>query len=633
MCGIVGLSSSNLGGNPALALSRIEHRGPDGTGAFQSRAMDCWLGHRRLAIIDTSAAAHQPMVSKCGRFVIAYNGEIYNFRELRAQLKAEGMNFRSTSDTEVLLELFALRGLACLSELNGMYAFAVYDTLREYLYLCRDPNGIKPLYFFNVDGAFGFASEIKALLPLMTRAPTLDARAINRYLSYMWCPGEGTPFQEVRKVRPGEMLVVCRGNVISRQRFQYGPDERTEVVDAASFRCELEKAVRRQLIADVPVGSFLSGGLDSSSVVAFAVRHNPEIVCFTIEQDGQEDTGVQSDLPFAVTVAKHLNVRLESVKLRSQQMCDELPGIIGQLDEPQTDPAALATQIIARRARALGVKVLLSGVGGDDILAGYRRHTALYWLELFGPVPSGIGAVMRHALRYLDHRRTLVRQLARIAERAGSSRRDQLVGLFAWNGRGVTESLFTDRMRQQLLHCQADQPFTEFLERLPLNEHLVKQCLALEQEYYLPDHNLAYADKMSMAEGVEIRVPLLDREIVRICRAQPGGRLMRRGVPKALLKDAMRGILPDQVINRQKVGFGAPVRRWIANELREVVHDCLSPTRLRNRGLFEPGCVAELIDRNEHGHVDGAYLILALVCLELWMRQFMDGSYAWAKSA
>lgn len=634
MCGIIGLVGDVARDRFDLALSRISHRGPDGQGVYVGPGGSVLIGHRRLAIIDTTAGGHQPMVSRCGRFVISFNGEIYNYRELRRDAESRGSVFTSSSDTEVLLELFARQGESCIPRLNGMYAFAIFDVERRRLFVVRDPWGIKPLYYFQAGERFGFASEIKALVPLMKDSPTIDPAAIHRYLHYLWCPGSGTPLREVRKVRPGEIMEVdATGRVVGRRFPRHETDVASTRADAVvrpeDVLAALDESVQRQLVSDVPVGSFLSGGLDSSAVVALASKHHPGISCYTIDQEGGADAGVESDLPFAKDVAAHLSVPLKIVRMRAVSLQEELPGLVAQLDEPQADPAALAVREIARVAREDGIKVLLSGIGGDDLFAGYRRHQVLYWSAQLELLPKWLRTGAQRLVGRMDHRRAWVRQLARLNPGSLSKGRDQMLGLFGWLSSDETSRLFAPGIREQIQHDPVDRPFRDFLEEMPDDTEVLRQCLALEQEFFLPDHNLAYADKMSMQAGVETRVPILDARLVSLSRSLRRSELMKRGVPKYLLKSALRGVLPDRIIDRKKVGFGAPVRRWVREDLRDMVHDCLSADSLRSRGLFEAGRVAELIRRNERGEIDGAYTILALICVELWCRAYIDGEFSW----
>src|SRR5256714_12526391 len=321
MCGIVGMwMRQNGDASLSDALDAIAHRGPDGRGEYRDERHGVVLGHVRLSIIDLSPAGAQPMASDDGQVVLALNGEIYNFRELRAELEARGVAFRGHSDTEVLLRLYLADGLAILQRLNGIFAFAIYDSRRGELVLARDALGVKPLYFCESVAGLAFASEIKALSVLTTLGDTLDLPAIQRYLSFLWCPGEGTPFLDVRKLPPGEFIRISAGRIVERRRWYTLPQcrlrpRRVRADEAvASVQEALRRAVQRQLVADVPIGAFLSGGLDSSAVVAFAREHVPDIRCFTIEATGGGDAGETDDLPYARRVAQHLSVPLDVVR-------------------------------------------------------------------------------------------------------------------------------------------------------------------------------------------------------------------------------------------------------------------------------------------------------------------------------
>ena len=355
MCGILGLSGHF---NPLLiqeGLASIAHRGPDDFGVYISPESNVALGHNRLSILDLSPQGHQPMTSADGLVVLVFNGEIYNFRGLRFELEQKGYIFNGHSDTEVLLKLYLQHRTSSngvpnmLQRLNGIFAFAIWDADRGELLVARDALGVKPIYY-NADGkSFAFASEIKALLPSSVGARGLDIAAIDRYLSFLWCPGEGTPSSQVHKLPPGEALWVKEGRIAERFRwyqlpaFQLGgKNSNLGLADAVrGTEHYLRQAVQRQLVADVPVGAFLSGGLDSSSVVAFAREQNPDIRCFTIECTGSSEEGIPDDLPYARRVAAHLNVPLEIVRIDAARMAEDLPAMVVQLDEPLADPAPL----------------------------------------------------------------------------------------------------------------------------------------------------------------------------------------------------------------------------------------------------------------------------------------------------
>ncbi len=633
MCGIVGMWMRQEGDfSLSDSLDAIAHRGPDGRGEYRNERSGVMLGHVRLAIIDLSPAGAQPMASDDGQVVLVFNGEIYNFRELRAELAARGVAFRGHSDTEVLLRLYLADGLAILPRLNGIFAFAIYDSRSAELLLARDALGVKPLYYCESIAGLAFASEIKALSALTGPGATLDLPAIQRYLSFLWCPGEGTPFVDVRKLPPGELMRISAGRIVERRRwytlpqFKFMP-KRLRVDDAlASVQDALRRAVERQLVADVPIGAFLSGGLDSSAVVAFARKQVPGIRCFTIDAAGGGDAGETNDLPYARRVAQHLDVPLDVVRVDSVRMAGDIERMVWQLDEPLADPASLNVLYICELARSAGIKVLLSGVGGDDLFAGYRRHVALRYERLWSWLPPVARAALCRATKRLDQRSGFGRRLARLFAGADESGDERLVSYFAWAQRDDLLPLYSAEMLAAVQHSRAGQPMLDFLLGIPMNHTPMERMLALEQRFFLADHNLVYTDKMSMAAGVEVRVPYLDTDLVELAARIPDGLKQRGRVGKWVLKKAMEPYLPQDVIYRRKTGFGAPLRRWMRSELRELLGDLLSEESLRRRGLFEPGTVQRLIADNDAGRRDAAYLLFSLVCIEIWCRRFLDGT-------
>jgi asparagine synthase (glutamine-hydrolysing) len=642
MCGIVGRWLSGTPGAPIeRALALLEHRGPDDRGVWVDTRSGLELGHQRLSIIDPSPAGHQPMCSSDGRHVLVYNGELYNYRELRAELVAGGHEFRGASDTEVLLAMFVEHGQRALSRLNGMFALALFDRETGELWLARDTFGIKPLYFSDQAGGFTFASELKALLALAPVAPELDVRALYRYLSFLWCPGTATPLRAVSRVAPGELLVVRGGRLVERRRWaapSFARGARRERAGASEVARALQRSVERQLVSDVPLGAFLSGGLDSSAVVAFARRHRPNLDCFTIVPSGGPDAGDSSDLPYARQVARHLGVRLHEVPISSARLAADVERMVYQLDEPMADPASLNVLYISQAARQQGIEVLLSGVGGDDLFAGYRRHRALatepLWTWLPGPMRAGLrrgsGALTRLAQpassRHWPGARAgaaLARRVSRAFSHADADAEGRLLGYFAWADPHLLRELFAEPHRSSLTPAVLNEPLVEYLAALPPDLPPLERLLALEQRFFLGDHNLPYADKMSMAAGVEVRVPFLDPELVALANALPVGLKQRGRHGKWLLKRALEPYLPREVIYRPKVGFGAPLRRWLRGELRELVGDVLGPRRLAERGLFDPDRVQALVEADRRGEVDAAYPIFALCCVELWCGHFL----------
>ncbi len=639
MCGIAGFSGSFDPSCLRVMSESIAHRGPDDSGILSLPQDGVGLAHRRLSIIDLSPLGHQPMWDVRQQVAIVFNGEIYNYRELRDELLAQGYAFRGESDTEVLLQLYLAEGEAMLERLNGIFAFALWDKRDRSLLVARDALGVKPLYYAETQQGFAFASEIKALLPLVPGVRDLDYVSLHRYLSFLWCPGEGTPLRSVRKVLPGEAMVVRGGKIARRWIWYQLPVFRGVAADLDETAAltgivnHLRDAVHRQLVADVPVGAFLSGGLDSSAVVAFAREQVPDIRCFTIESVGGQESGTADDLPYARRVAQHLNVPLDVVRIDASRMADDLERMVVQLDEPLADPAPLNVLYISQLAREHGMKVLLSGAGGDDLFTGYRRHVAMQYEYMWRWLPADVLNGLERWTSGLDQRNPLFRRLAKLLNGAGLEGDARLAAYFAWAREADLLTLYTPEFRASLGQARAAEPMLEFLKPLPAGTQPLDKMLALEQRFFLADHNLIYTDKMSMAAGVEVRVPFLDVDLVEHAARIPLGMKQRGRVGKWVLKKAMEPYLPKDVIYRPKSGFGAPLRRWMRNELRPLLGDLLSVDSLKRRGLFEPAAVQQLIARNDSGKADAAYTLLSLLSIEIWCRAYLDGRPIGARSS
>jgi asparagine synthase (glutamine-hydrolysing) len=630
MCGIVGYSGRFSGDVLTKALMQISHRGPDDSGVFIAEDRSVGLGHTRLSIVELSPLGHQPMISDEGTVALVFNGEIYNFQALRAELEAAGHRFKGHSDTEVLLQLYMAEGEAMLSRLNGIFAFALWDSRKKSMLIARDALGVKPLYYAALDGRFSFSSEIKALLQLVPEARALDVASLHRYLSFLWCPGEGTPLKAVRKLLPGQAMWVRSGQIERQWTWYELPifrgvsadlDESSALEGTVSH---LRQAVQRQMIADVPVGAFLSGGLDSSAIVAFARELNPAIHCFTIESKGGQEAGATDDLPYARKVAKHLGVPLGVVSIDAMRMAGDLERLVAQLDEPLADPAPLNVLYISQLARDQGMKVLLSGAGGDDLFTGYRRHRALQAERYWRWLPHGLRGGLAQVTASLDQHRALTRRLAKLFSGAALEGNERLVEYFRWAREAELLALYTPETRHALGAELAAKPMLDFLQPMPNSVKPLDRMLALEQRFFLADHNLIYTDKMSMAVGVEVRVPFLDLDLVEFAARIPVGLKQRGGEGKWVLKKAMEPYLPNEAIYRPKSGFGAPLRRWMQHDLRALLGDLLSVDSLNRRGLFEPAAVQRLIATNDAGIVDASYTLLSLLCIEIWCRTYID---------
>jgi asparagine synthase (glutamine-hydrolysing) len=614
------------------------------------------LGHRRLSIIDLSACGAQPMGAPCAacgstgveQLALTYNGEIYNFAELRRELEAQGHAFHSRTDTEVLLHLYARDGLRMVERLNGIFAFALYDGRPSGrpdgvepgdLLVVRDGMGVKPLYYAQLPQGLLFASEIKALAASGVLPREIDEVALHQTLAYLWTPAPRTLLRHVRKLPPGGALLVRGGRIAREWRFYdlpYGQPPLEEPADEVARRVHalVRQAVERQMVSDVPVGAFLSGGLDSSAVVAMMRRVHPgqRPPCYTIGFEGDSLDGSPADLPYARRVAEHLGVPLREIVVGSGMVRD-LERMLWALDEPQADPAPINALLIAEQARRDGVPVLMSGTGGDDVFSGYRRHRALRAERLWGWLPAAARGALGHSARALSAGGGLlhaapVRRAAKAFAYAGLPADRRLVSYFWWSGDALRRALYSGDLAARVGGADVAEPLLESLSRVPRERDPLNRMLYLEGKHFLADHNLNYTDKVGMASGIEVRVPLLDPDLVAYAARIPARFKQHGATGKWIFKRAMEGELPRDVVYRPKTGFGAPLRHWMRNDLRDYVEDTLSPGSLRRRGLFDPAAVGALVQADRAGRVDGAYTLFALMCVELWCRMFVDADAA-----
>lgn len=633
MCGIAGFCGS-FERIVLEDMNRLQaHRGPDDAGIWHDYEQGIGLAHRRLSIIDLSSSGHQPMWDVYQQAIICFNGEIYNYRELRSTLENDGYEFNSTTDTEVILNLYLRDGIACLEQLNGIFAFAIWDKQKKKLLLARDGLGVKPLYYANTSRGFVFASELKALIRVPGLDFELDAEAILNYVGYLYAPYPRTPLKTVHKLAPGHGAWVTPNGIENSWQFYHLPYDQ-EIVDISVKEAEerlryyLEQAVQRQMVADVPVGAFLSGGLDSSAVVSFARKHAAEgqLDCFTIDfKDGASAASEMiPDLPYARRVADHLGVNLHVVEVCSD-MASRFEEMIYYLDEPQADPAPLNALLIAELARKHGIKVLLSGTGGDDIFSGYRRHLALKQERFWSWQPRSVRSALRFTSQFAPVDQVWGRRFSKAFRYADETSQRRLASYFLWLTPDWLIQLAGEQLRETALSTDPLSPMMHVLERLPTSTPPLHQMLALDASYFLTDHNLNYTDKMSMATGVEVRVPLLDPDLIAFATKLPPDMKQRGKTGKWIFKKAMEPFLPRDAIYRPKSGFGAPLRAWLKHDLRDYVQDTLSPSNLQSRGLFNPEAVQKLIKLDSDGKIDAAYPIFALICIETWCRLFLDG--------
>jgi asparagine synthase (glutamine-hydrolysing) len=440
------------------------------------------------------------------------------------------------------------------------------------------------------------------------------------------------------KLEPGQAMILRSGRIARQWSYYdipYGqpPFAESPAGIASELRNKIETAVKRQLISDVPLGAFLSGGLDSSSVVAMMrdAGNGPRPVCYTIGFRGPELDGSVSDLPYARKIAKYLDVELRTVEVAADSI-QNLDRMLYALDEPQADPAPINALLISEQARRDGIKVLLSGAGGDDIFSGYRRHAALRSGRLWGQMPLSARGMIAHAARRSAAGRGIGaatpwrRRLVKMFEHADLAPDERSIAYFWWGGEAMRRSLYSPSFSAAVESEETAAPLLASLARIPRETDPLNRMLYLETKHFLADHNLNYTDKMGMAAGVEVRVPLLDIELVNFAARIPSALKQHGTTGKYIFKKAMEGVLPREVIYRKKTGFGAPLRHWLRHELRDRVDDTLSATALNNRGLFSADAVHRLIALDRAGKVDGSYTIFALMCFEIWCRTFVDGA-------
>jgi len=640
MCGIAG--AVNWGDAQSLAsMTDIQaHRGPDDRGVWETVLPNgTWvgLGSRRLSILDLSPAGRMPMSTPDGSITIVYNGEVYNYPQLRAELEAAGYVFRSNSDTEAVLYLYQHKGPEAVRELNGMFSIAIWDARREHLFLARDHFGVKPLYYCLQNGRFAFASEAKALLQLPGAPRRMNLAALYQYLTFLWVPDPLTMFDGIHKLQAGHFAIFKNGQLQITQYWDLKfPDDGqpyhgSEEDLADELRSRLGQAVKSQMRSDVPLGAFLSAGLDSSSIVALMHEHsNQPLRTFTTSFPQRFRAGSNfDDNQVAQRTAQRFGCRHTQIEVEPD-VAELLPKLVWHMDEPIADPAILVCYLVNRAARR-DVTVLLSGVGGDEVFAGYRKYMAHFMAQRYRGIPAPLRHyVVEPAIDALpSFRGTQLRRIVRLAKKMARSGSLPPQDRFIMDGVYMTEDLKKDLLTHRMWMLLSDlDPRRRHYGHFSKMKHadFLNQMLYLDLKVFMVSLNLTYNDKMSMANSVEVRVPFLDRELTEwvAWNVPPAAKLHGR-TTKYLLRKAMENVLPAEIFRQPKVGFGAPIDHWLPNELRALVDELLSEEVIRHRGLFQPAAVRRLIAEQRSGRRDWAFQIWQLLTLELWMRCFLDG--------
>ena len=626
MCGVAGAFLQPDGARLVRTMvDRISHRGPDAAGLTDlSPDASLQLAHRRLSIIDLSTAADQPFV-KDGLH-LSYNGELYNYRELRNILRGKGVRFSTESDTEVVLESWRQWGPAALPRFRGMFAFALYDERAAALTLVRDPLGIKPMYVMPRGSGILFASELKALMAAVGPELTVDPRALVASALFYFLPEEQTAVKEVFKLPPGSWAEWRADGTTRSDRYWTPAEEARAAADGptADLAAVLEESVAAHMVADVPVASFLSGGLDSSLITALAADRDPSIEAYTItfRPEDQRLEAMPDDALYARKMAAHLGIRLHEIEI-SPDVVDMLPRVVDMLDEPIGDPAAINTVLMCQAAREAGVKVLLSGMGADELFGGYRKHLACVLGARYQMLPQSLRSRVvapsvdrlpvvagGRGLRYSRWAKRFL-SFADLPEEAAFRRSytlydpPELSGLLGPELEPHVEGVVDAHHR---LYTDSQ-----------LTDHVNRMCLA-DTRVFLPGLNLAYTDRSSMAVSTEVRVPFVDPYVFRAAFSFRGSQKIKGRTQKVPLRAVAEEWLPRDVVDRPKASFGAPLRAWVTNELGPLIDDVLVDGELVSSGFLRRPPLRQMVIDQRSGRRDQSKQLWQLLSMELWYR-------------
>jgi len=627
MCGIVGIAR-NAGSAPVSPelvrrmASVIVHRGPDDEGFHPTeRAV---IGMRRLSIIDL-AGGHQPIANEDETLWLVCNGELYNFREVRADLKARGHRFRTGSDVEILLHLYEEHGDRFLEHVSGMFAAALWDERRKRLIVARDRLGMKPLYYVESRGSLAFASELKSLLEIPGIDRELDQEALREYLTLGYAVAPRTLFRSIRKLPPATALIWDESGS-KLQTYWSVPDSVRTDLDADAWveiiRSELDRAVREHMVSDVPIGAFLSGGLDSSAIVALMSRYSDRPVnTYSIGYIGKGAASHYNELSYAAIVARRFGTHHTEIPVEPD-VATLLPKLLWHVEEPIYDSAIITTFLVSELA-AKSVKVILSGVGGDELFAGYTRYLGDHYGRRYRLLPKWVrrGIIQPLARHLPAGRQSRLMDLARYARKFihGSEQpwREQYRGYMEICAREQANALLRGHA------ATAEDGFETVAREQNASDPLLR-LLRLDARTQLAEDLLLLTDKITMAASIECRVPFLDHRLVEIASGIPESIKMRGGEPKHILRRALQGIVPQEILDRGKRGFGAPVGSWLKSELKPLRDELLHPDVVAGRGLLSPDSVRSLLADHDAAREDYSDLLLVLVNLEIWCRLFLD---------
>jgi len=611
--------------SPALLKAMadtIYHRGPDDEGYYVAGPIG--LGFRRLSIIDLQRG-HQPVSNEDGTIQIIFNGEIYNFQELRAFLLSKGHIFKTHSDTEVIVHLYEELGPQCVEKLRGMFAFAIWDENAKSLFLARDRVGIKPLYYCLTETSLVFASEIKAILADPSIAREIAPEMVDRFLTFLYMPGQETLLKGIRKLAPGHYLLVKDGKTVIEQywdlRFVKATRKQRLRDAEADLLSLLAEAVKLHMIADVPVGVLLSGGVDSTGVLSFAVHGtDKEISSFTVGFSGGE---VADERPYARLAAETFGTQHHDMTISAKDFAAFLPQYVWHMEEPVCEPPAIALYYVSKLARN-HVKVLLSGEGGDEAFAGYSNYRNLVWLERIKRALSPLNGSVARGISFADslhHMPRLVKYAPLMNDRFPDYYYSRTSNPHRYTGNHLGKVYSTD-FAQAIDREHTLNPLRE-LQAHVRGQNTLDAMLYIDTKTWLPDDLLIKADKMTMANSVELRVPLLDHRVLEFAASLPPSFKLKGFTTKYILKRALSQRIPKEIRDRKKTGFPVPYERWLRKDLKELVWGVLTDRRTIERGYFRKDGVEELLQANSTG-TNYSKEIFSLLTFELWQRTFLE---------
>jgi len=622
MCGICGIVNFDRSEpvDPDLVermTTAMVHRGPDDDGYFVEA--NAGFGHRRLSIIDLGGGK-QPIFNEDGSILIVFNGEIYNYAELTTKLTGLGHTFQSRSDTEAIVHAYEQYGDACVDHLRGMFAFAIWDRRCKRLLVARDRLGIKPLYFYQCDGFLAFASEIKSLLQIPEVARVVNPEALEPYLTLRYVPGPQTMFKGISKLQPGHLLVMDAHGVRTRKYWdlKYRVGEGISSEDyLGRFQELFEESVKLRLVAEVPLGVFLSGGLDSSAILAVMskLRGRERIKTFSVGYEvpsAQEDS--VNEFEYARLAAKAFGAEHHEFKLTADDFRDSLTDLVWYLDEPLADDSCIPLYFIARLARK-HITVVLSGEGADEILAGYGIYKRMLAIEAaYEQFPQLTPWVARNLASVFPGQ--VVQRYARWASLPMEER-------YRGVSMGMPTALRCELLGRQAGQTAADDAFRFCFEAVPKKD-VLNRMLYADAKIWLPDDLLLKADKMTMANGLELRVPFLDHKLVEFAATLPAHLKLKGSTGKFLLREAMKNVLPKRIINRSKKGFPVPTESWLRGDLKNFVHDTLLASNAACRGYMEPRVIERIVGEHERGTENRRQELWTLLVFEIWHKLFIN---------